>query len=403
MPRYQIGSIRKEERAEGPTWVLRYYATRSDGKRVERTIAIGLTDIGPAVDRQKLRETINQLQPFQGRTKNIRPALSGLHRERTQNRPVRICASEGSHDRNLRATSDQSDHSPLGETRAIRGGVQRCRGAVSGIAQRKRAEKGEAPSRSYDRQDSPHHELGLQARSATQLCAATARRQSDELGKPTDDQRLQGAHHDAQTGVRGSSQHSGAEANAHPERRGHGLAGVGIARIDVDGSRLRRIGDVRSQGLCVGKVQGSKVESFEGAGSHASAIGGIHARLARKDALSQRQRLRVSERKARGQKGLSASIMVQKYLRPAAVKAGVIATDWKGRFGFHNFRHSLATAMVKLRVDPKTVQGILRHEDFGTTMDLYAQSDMEAMRDAQGKFLEQLMGDKIHLLTGRVQ
>ena len=59
--------------------------------------------------------------------------------------------------------------------------------------------------------------------------------------------------------------------------------------------------------------------------------------------------------------------------------------------------------MVKLRVDPKTVQGILRHEDFGTIMDLYAQSDMESMRDAQGKFLEQLMGDKIHLLTGRVQ
>jgi integrase len=95
--------------------------------------------------------------------------------------------------------------------------------------------------------------------------------------------------------------------------------------------------------------------------------------------------------------------MVQKYLRPAAIKAGVIASDWKGRFGFHNFRHSLATAMVKLRVDPKTVQGILRHEDFGTTMDLYAHSDMESMRDAQGKFLEQLMGGKIHLLTGQVQ
>jgi integrase len=47
--------------------------------------------------------------------------------------------------------------------------------------------------------------------------------------------------------------------------------------------------------------------------------------------------------------------------------AGVIAADWKGRFGFHNFRHSLATALVKLRVDPKTVQGMLRHEDFGKT------------------------------------
>ena len=81
----------------------------------------------------------------------------------------------------------------------------------------------------------------------------------------------------------------------------------------------------------------------------------------------------------------------------------MIPANWKGRFGFHNFRHSLATALVKLKVDPKTVQGVLRHEDFGTTMELYAQSDMESMRDAQGKFLEQLMGDRIHLLTERVQ
>jgi integrase len=105
----------------------------------------------------------------------------------------------------------------------------------------------------------------------------------------------------------------------------------------------------------------------------------------------------------KGKKPLSASIMVQKYLRPAAVKAGVIKEGEKVRFGSHNFRHALATALVKLRVDAKTVQGILRHEDFGTTMQLYAQSDMESMREAQGKFLEQLLGDRIHLLTERVQ
>jgi integrase len=63
--------------------------------------------------------------------------------------------------------------------------------------------------------------------------------------------------------------------------------------------------------------------------------------------------------KLRGEKPLSASVMVQKYLRPAAISAGVIPADWKGRFGFHNFRHSLATALVKLKVDPKTVQGVL--------------------------------------------
>ncbi|MGC2644644.1 MAG: hypothetical protein WA261_00080 [Candidatus Sulfotelmatobacter sp.] len=38
-------------------------------------------------------------------------------------------------------------------------------------------------------------------------------------------------------------------------------------------------------------------------------------------------------------------------MRPAAVKAGVIKEGEKVRFGFHNFRHALATALVKLKVD----------------------------------------------------
>ena len=95
--------------------------------------------------------------------------------------------------------------------------------------------------------------------------------------------------------------------------------------------------------------------------------------------------------------------MVQKYLRPAAVKAGVIKEDQRVRFGFHNFRHSLASSLVKLKCDPKTVQGILRHEDVRTTMQLYAQSDQESRLEAQGKFLALLLGDKAHLLTEKIQ
>jgi integrase len=94
---------------------------------------------------------------------------------------------------------------------------------------------------------------------------------------------------------------------------------------------------------------------------------------------------------------------VQKYLRPAAVKAGVIAQGQKVRFGFHNFRHSLPSALVKMKVDPKTVQEFLRQAHLTATLQLYAQSDMESKRDAQGKFLEELVGDKIHLLTERIQ
>jgi integrase len=105
----------------------------------------------------------------------------------------------------------------------------------------------------------------------------------------------------------------------------------------------------------------------------------------------------------KGKKPLSASIMVQKYLRPAAIKAGVIKENERVRFGFHNFRHSLASSLVKLKCDPKTVQGILRHEDVRTTMQLYAQSDQESKLEAQGKFLELLLGDKAHLLTEAIQ
>jgi integrase len=101
--------------------------------------------------------------------------------------------------------------------------------------------------------------------------------------------------------------------------------------------------------------------------------------------------------------GMPATIMVQKYLRPAAIKAGVLKADDRVRFGFHNFRHSLASALVKLKCDPKTVQGILRHEDVRTTMQLYVQSDQESKLEAQGKFLELLLGDKAHLLTETIQ
>jgi hypothetical protein len=49
------------------------------------------------------------------------------------------------------------------------------------------------------------------------------------------------------------------------------------------------------------------------------------------------------------------------------------------------------------------VQAFLRHAHVTTTLQLYAQSDMESKRDAQGRFLEQLPGDKIRLLTERIQ
>ena len=77
--------------------------------------------------------------------------------------------------------------------------------------------------------------------------------------------------------------------------------------------------------------------------------------------------------RAKGRVPLSASIFVSDHLRPAAKKAGICIKDGK-RFGLHNLRHSLSNWLVnKAKIEPKTVQGILRHSKIQTTLDLYSQ------------------------------
>jgi hypothetical protein len=71
--------------------------------------------------------------------------------------------------------------------------------------------------------------------------------------------------------------------------------------------------------------------------------------------------------KAAGRVPLSASIFVVDHLRPAAKKAG-----------------------VKIKVEPKTAQGILHHAKIQTTLDLYAQDDGDETRAAQGEYLTAL-------------
>ena len=102
--------------------------------------------------------------------------------------------------------------------------------------------------------------------------------------------------------------------------------------------------------------------------------------------------------KCNGKVPLSPSTFVADHLRPAAKLAGVVIADGD-RFGLHNLRHSLSNWLVnKRKENPKTVQGMLRHGRIQTTLDLYAQSDLDEMQKAQGAFLSE-MG----FATGMVQ
>src|SRR5208337_4015201 len=93
-----------------------------------------------------------------------------------------------------------------------------------------------------------------------------------------------------------------------------------------------------------------------------------------------------------GRKPRAANMLVEDYLRPAAVKAGVIAADDPCRFGFHNLRHSLASFLVRSKTDPKTVQALLRHSDVKTTLQLYAHSVSADRMTAQGEVLQAILG-----------
>jgi integrase len=94
--------------------------------------------------------------------------------------------------------------------------------------------------------------------------------------------------------------------------------------------------------------------------------------------------------KAEGRVPISPAVFVADHLRPAAIAAGLQIGDGQ-RFGLHNLRHSLSTWLVnKAKVDPKTLQGILRHSRIQTTLDLYTQEDSDETRAAQGAFLKEL-------------
>lgn len=101
--------------------------------------------------------------------------------------------------------------------------------------------------------------------------------------------------------------------------------------------------------------------------------------------------------KLKGRQPRVANMLVEDYLRPAAVKVGILSShrdddgrlidDDPRRFGFHNLRHSLASFLVRTRTDPKTVQTLLRHSDVKLTLQCYSHSVSEDRMAAAGAML----------------
>ncbi len=91
--------------------------------------------------------------------------------------------------------------------------------------------------------------------------------------------------------------------------------------------------------------------------------------------------------RTKGKTPKSAGVTGQDYLRPAAVKAGVIPEGYKGRFGWHNLRHSLGTFLGANNVNLPVIQSMLRHAK-PTTTAVYTHRVNSAQMAAQEKFLD---------------
>ena len=101
-----------------------------------------------------------------------------------------------------------------------------------------------------------------------------------------------------------------------------------------------------------------------------------------------------------GKQPRSGSQLVEDYLRPAAIRAGVIRKEGDitygpegeavKRFGFHTFRHSLATCLMDEQENPAVVQAIMRHSKMDMTL-YYSHSRRSAKRAAQERVLQRLV------------
>lgn len=84
-----------------------------------------------------------------------------------------------------------------------------------------------------------------------------------------------------------------------------------------------------------------------------------------------------------GQNPLWLDTVLQRYIQPAARRAGI-----EKQIGWHTFRHSLGYLLAAKKEHVKVAQELLRHANPRITMAIYQQADNDAKRAAQGHLTE---------------
>ncbi len=91
----------------------------------------------------------------------------------------------------------------------------------------------------------------------------------------------------------------------------------------------------------------------------------------------------------RGQYPFWPDVLLQKIIRPAALRAGI-----SKRIGWHTFRHTFSTLLVANGENVKVVQELMRHASSRCTLEVYSQARIAAKRQAQQRIVQMIVPEE---------
>jgi integrase len=83
-----------------------------------------------------------------------------------------------------------------------------------------------------------------------------------------------------------------------------------------------------------------------------------------------------------------AGVIMRKHIRPAGEKVGLKAVGW------HSFRHSYRGMLDDTGANTGTQQGLMRHANVSTTMNIYGRASMKAKQEANSKVVQMILPRK---------
>jgi integrase len=89
-----------------------------------------------------------------------------------------------------------------------------------------------------------------------------------------------------------------------------------------------------------------------------------------------------ASRRYRGRRPFWGQAILRKYIRPAALSAGI-----EKRIGWHTFRHTYSTLLRSVGTEFKVMEELLRHSSLRSTLDVYTQAVTPAKHAAQAAVL----------------